>query len=76
MEDYFTWYQEKSPQEKILTLVQVHWFVQPYISEVHLLVRPWIFYLHMNTVNNSWILIILTYFCGVNISCALVGEAL
>ena len=28
------------PQEKILMLVQVHWFVQPYISEVYLLVQP------------------------------------
>ena len=43
----------KSPQEKILTLMQVHWFVQPYISEVHLLMQPRILYLHINTVNNS-----------------------
>ena len=35
----------KSPQEKIITLVQVH-----------LLIQPRIFYLHMNTVNNSLIL--------------------
>ena len=43
----------KSPQEKILTLVQVHWFAQPYITEVHLLLQPQTFYLHMNTANNS-----------------------
>ena len=27
--------------------MQVHWFVQPYVSEVYLLVQPRIFYLHM-----------------------------
>ena len=39
----------KSPEDKILTLVPVHWFVQPYISEVHLLVQSQIFYLHTST---------------------------
>ena len=28
------------PKEKILTLVQVHWFVQTHINEAHLLVQP------------------------------------
>ena len=55
-------YQDKIPtgrnfsKTKILTLVQVHWFVQSDISEVDLLVQPLIFYLHRITVNNLRIL--------------------
>ena len=44
---------DKILQDKLLTLVQVHRFVQPYISEVHLLVQRRTFYIHMDTVNNS-----------------------
>ena len=54
-------YQDKSAQgqnppimhEKILMLVQVHWLLHSYISEMHLLVQPRIFFIHMNTENNS-----------------------